>query len=240
MGHTSLAKPGPLGITLGRGADLALWRCILRQQYNPSAKTLICSARLGNLNSKLEYAMPLCGDRNSVSSHDRRDMVGVLSVNGELLRSEAQRATHEILSHVVYAAPAGQGPVIVFQVHIYAKWMHNYEEVLGTLPIALIVEKLPATELSEHIGGEDQKSCSKSSFFSLPSPLVAVITFSTMLHGRSIPVQLIHAKHLNLCRLERPSKCSPMYATASLAYTLSIADLAVENSRDCITNLRSI
>ena len=48
--------------------------------------------------------MPLCGDRNSVSSLDRRNMVGVLS---ELLRS-ASTAGNTILSHVVYACSAGR------------------------------------------------------------------------------------------------------------------------------------
>ena len=57
--------------------------------------------------------------------------------------------------------------------------------------------------------------------------------FSTTLHGRLIPVQLIYAKHLILRQLESPSKCSPVYATASFAYTLSIAEIAVENSRGC-------
>ena len=42
-----------------------------------------------------------------LSSHDRRNMVGVLSVNSELLRSRAQRAMN-IIARGIYAAPAGQ------------------------------------------------------------------------------------------------------------------------------------
>ena len=48
--------------------------------------------------------MPLCGDRNSVSSLDRRNMVRVLS---KLLRS-ASTAGNAILSHMVYACSAGR------------------------------------------------------------------------------------------------------------------------------------
>ena len=73
--------------------------------YNPSAKTLICSARLGNLNSKL--LQQCC----YLYSHDRRNMVGVLSVSSELLRSRAQRATN-IIARGICSAGVTANPVL--------------------------------------------------------------------------------------------------------------------------------
>ena len=59
--------------------------------------------------------------------------------------------------------------------------------------------------------------------------------FSTILHARSIPAELIHAKHLILHQLESPSKCSPVYAIAFLACTLSMAEkvVVIMTLRDC-------
>ena len=51
-------------------------------------------------------------------------MVGVLSVNSELLRSRAQRARN-IIARGVYAAPAGQFLYDRVLIIVYAKRMYN-------------------------------------------------------------------------------------------------------------------
>ena len=82
------------------------------------------------------------------------------------------------------------------------------------------MEKLAATELSSHIGTieKTRNHAPNHPFSAYLYPLEAVIMFSTTLHGRSILVQLIHAKHLILRRLEGPSKCSPECAPPSPIY----------------------
>ena len=101
--------------------------------------------------------------------------------------------------------------------------------------MSLIVEKLAATELSSHIGTIDKtrNHAPKHPFSAYIYSLVAVTMFSTILHARLIPAQLIHAKHLILHQLESPSKCSPVYATSLFACMLSMAEKVVVNSRDC-------
>ena len=76
--------------------------------------------------------------------------------------------------------------------------------------MSLIVEKLAATELSSHIGTIDKtRNHAPNHPFSAYSiySLVAATMFSTILHARSIPAELIHAKRLILHQLESPSKC---------------------------------
>ena len=101
--------------------------------------------------------------------------------------------------------------------------------------MSLIVEKLAATELSSHIGTIDKtrNHAPNHPFSAYIYSLVAATMFSTILHARSIPIELIHAKHLILHQLESPSKCSPVYATAFLACTLSMAEKVVVTLRDC-------
>ena len=81
-----------------------------------------------------------------------------------------------------------------------------------------IVEKLAATELSSHIGTIDKtrNRAPNHPFSAYMYSLVAATIFSTILHARSIPAELIHAKHLILHQLESPSKCSQVYANCLL------------------------
>ena len=60
--------------------------------------------------------------------------------------------------------------------------------------MSLIVEKLTAPELSSHIGTIDKtrNHAPKHPFSAYIYSLVAVTMFSTILHARSIPAQLLN------------------------------------------------
>ena len=95
--------------------------------------------------------------------------------------------------------------------------------------------EISSYRLSSHIGTihKTRNHAPNHPFSAYIYPLAAVTMFSTILHARSIRAQLIHAKHLILRQLESPSKCSPVYATAFLACTLSMAEKVVVTLRDC-------
>ena len=101
--------------------------------------------------------------------------------------------------------------------------------------MSLIVVKVAATELSSHIGTIDKtrNHAPNHPFSAYIYSLVAVTMFSIILHAKSIPAQLINAKHMILHQLESPAKCSPVYATSFFTCTLSMAEKVVVNSRDC-------